>query len=366
MAAVVAGLLLAGACARQTTRLDGSGSPSEKAKAVFPQGPLFTLYQDTDVYVAELDMQAMALRQVASLSFNPVWSPSGDRYAVVRAVPITSVQQLVVYERKSPDSPIPIAQLTAETAAQYPVVAAFSPSGDQVVYTSVNAGLAGLFVSDVRKRSTVLLAQDNERRIRRVAWTGDWIVVSLTEGRVLLIQTRKLDLTAAPGDAEIQQRSYSFRNLTEPRIHAGNLYGLEPMKEGSRADYRLVMYRLDGERTPREPEQSILAEKVGPVFDIAPDGTLALLIASAQTRAPLELAVGPRPNLLLHTGIRPYQVQFAPDGKRIFAVTVADARPRYLMYSIPTRTAVEFGSLMTIEDAARLSAIVRQPLMSIR
>ncbi len=358
-------------CAREVRKLDAQGNPidsqkEEKVKPVFPKGSLFTMYQETGLYVAELHPDAMALTTVAQLAFNPVWSPDGNRYAVVRAIPVTQVQQLVVYEKSEPANGVPIAQLTPESSAQYQLLSAFSPDGKKLVYTSVNAGLAALYVSDLDRKTTVMLVQDNDRRARRLQWKDGWIVVTLTEGRVLAICVDGLDLRTAPDAATIERRSFSFTSLIEPKIHAGNLYGLEPAKDGTKADFQLVMFDLDGDETPRPPARSVIADRVGPVFDIAPDGTLALLVTTAQSRAPLELAIGPRPNLLFHTGLKPYQVRFASSSQQLFMITVSGARPRYVLYNVPSRTAAEFGALKEAETADQLSAVIRQPLMSIR
>lgn len=365
----------AASCAERTitTRIDpATGKPveissdSSSKKTSFPRGSLFTLYQEADVSVAELNSDSMALVPVSALSFNPVWAPDGNHYAVIRARPVTNVQQLVIYEKSSPADPVPIAQFTNETATGYPFSMAFSPDSRKLAYTSVNAELAAIFVSDLKNRNTVMLVQDAERRTRRIQWQGDWIIITLTDARVLAIRSDGLSFDTAPSLEEIGKRSFVFNGLIEPKLHAGNLYGLEPAREGTKADYRLVMYDLDGKSTPKNPEKSVMSERVGPVFDIAPDGTLALLMTTAQTRVPLELAIGPRPNLMYQTGIRPYQIRFTPDSQRLFLVTVSGAKIRYVMYSVASRTAIEFAALKEAENAEQLSALVRQPLMSIR
>ncbi len=374
LTAAVLSLLTLAACAKSTitTRIDPQTGKlvevkkEDKPKPVFPEGSLFTLFQNGDISVGELNPESMVLNRVATLAFNPVWSPDGDRYAVVRAIPVTDIQQLAIIERNKPGDPIPVAQYSNELAGRYPFSMAFSPDGRKLLYTSVNADQGAIFVSDVKSRNTVMLLPDAERRTRRLQWFGDWILITLTEGRVIALCTRGFDFDTAPPLDAIARQSHEFKNLIEPKIHAGNLYGLEPSADGTRAEYQLVMFDLDGENTPKAPAKTVLTDKVGPAFDIAPDGTLALLVASAATRAPLELALGPRPNLLYHTGIRPYQIRFAPDGKRIFLVTVTGARPRYVMYSVAARTAVEFAALDEAETADQLSAIVRQSLMSLR
>ncbi|MEW6778328.1 MAG: hypothetical protein AB1405_18665 [Bdellovibrionota bacterium] len=300
---------------------------------------------------------------LAPFAFEPLWNPAHRWLAFTRIDLVAGGQRvLALYDREGKKAR-DVAAMTPAHWSGYGFTPSWHPSGQAIAFKVRSERDSGVYAAILAGERIVQILPDPNFQIRELCWgeAGLFFTVEIPdEGWDLRwVKLPPPSDLAAPDPLRLAGSSVSLGQGLRPVAFGGALYYVRPREKGLAFD--LVRDPLKG---AGGAGLEVLATNVGPYFDISSDGVIAYQSDSSGGTRPVEIALlRPGKKEPEAAAVSAFRFCFSPDGKKLAGLWLVAGTPRYFLYDIKSRRAVEIGALRGDLSANALAQLMDRPLL---